>query len=84
MKRNLRFIEDPGHGWLEVEKTDITTLKIASKISGYSYKNKSMVYLEEDCDAALYMNAAKAAGWDVALTFVHQENTFIRNLPYYC
>ncbi len=47
------FIADPGHGWLRVLKTEIAQIKY--KISPYSYMNGKFVYLEEDCDAPLFL-----------------------------
>lgn len=88
--RNLRFIEDPGHGWLEVDKVDLVELEIANKISHFSYMDKgqggithSKVYLEEDCDAGIFIDAAKEAGWLVCWNCIHQDPTFIRELPGY-
>jgi hypothetical protein len=62
-KRKLTFYTDPAHGWLEVPRADLDTLDIAHKISRYSYEKGAHVYLEEDCDAGLYLEAAKAKGW---------------------
>jgi hypothetical protein len=42
-----------------------------------------MAYLEEDCDAGLFLNAAKAAGLVIAFKEVHQDPTPIRNYPHY-
>ena len=47
----LRFISDPGHGWLEVPMSIVESLHIKDEISKYSYLYKGMAYLEEDCDA---------------------------------
>ena len=51
------FHEDGGHGWLQVPHTLISRLGIGSKISGYSYKDKTSAYLEEDCDLSIFMDA---------------------------
>jgi hypothetical protein len=66
--RKLTFHTDPGHGWLQVDRADLDALDIAHKISRYSYERGPWVYLEEDCDAALFMNAAKTAGWVLNMT----------------
>ena len=47
------FFSDPGHGWLRVKKTEIEPIK--DKISPYSYMNGEYVYLEEDCDAPIFL-----------------------------
>ena len=51
----LKFFEDPGHGWLEVPLAQVAALGITNKISGYSYRKGTMAYLEEDCDATLFI-----------------------------
>lgn len=49
------FHTDPGHGWLAVKKRELTELQIMGEISPYSYMKGDTVYLEEDCDAAVFM-----------------------------
>lgn len=51
------FFTDPGHGWLEVSLKEIEDLKIGDKISSFSYKCTPYVYLEEDCDLTVFLNA---------------------------
>ncbi len=81
-----RFIEDPGHGWLEVPRAEIEALGIADKISTCSYESTNgMVYLEEDCDMGVF---CRAKGWTPETahhnwTVKHEENTFVRALPMY-
>ena len=71
--QKLTFHCDPSHGWLEVPREDIDALGLADQISAYSYamaathKRAGMVYLEEDCDASLFLDAAKAAGWAIQI-----------------
>jgi hypothetical protein len=76
-----KFISDPGHSWLEVPLTELHALGIANKISSYSYQTGDLVYLEEDCDAAIFAQAKKARNEPLPIEEVFQENTFIRNLP---
>jgi len=52
-----RFISDPGHAWLEVPRTELVELEILGQVSSYSYQHNGMVYLEEDCDAGLFIDA---------------------------
>lgn len=78
-----RFIEDPGHGWLEVPVHELCDLGIMDLISGYSYTNGAFAYLEEDCDLSVF---AVAKGWTPENAYTHwetvyQENTFVRGLP---
>lgn len=82
--RSLRFISDPGHGWLEVPVSELVRLGIAKKISRYSYKKGAMAYLEEDSDAGVYLAALAAAGEPrPALDEVYQESTPIRGYASY-
>ena len=76
-----RYITDPGHGWIEVSRAEIDALGIRHSISEYSYQRADMVYLEEDCDAALFIRAKAARNEPVQYVEIHQENTFVRNLP---
>jgi len=73
-----RFISDPGHGWLEVPLAEVVRLGLTNRISRYSYQHKNMAYLEEDCDAALFMEAKKNRGEPVKFEEVYQERTPIR------
>ena len=83
--RTLRFISDPGHGWLEVRLKDLHTLSCELDISNYSYfrQPQGMAYLEEDRDASVFFTAAKAAGWQITVDESYQAITFVRNCPSY-
>jgi hypothetical protein len=85
--QKLTFHCDRGHGWLEVPREDIDALGLADQISAYSYAMASthqragMVYLEEDCDASLYLDAAKAAGYTLNITESYTDtDSPIRNM----
>lgn len=54
--KKFKFISDPCHGWLEVDRELLKILDIENEISGYSYQNFGKVYLEEDCDASIFKN----------------------------
>lgn len=79
--QTYRYIQDPGHGWIEVPLDELEN--IAHKISRYSYMDKrtGKAYLEEDCDAAIFIKKLKDTDTPFDIKEVHQENTFIRNLP---
>jgi hypothetical protein len=64
--RKLVFHADPSHGWLQVSVLDLLILGICP--SHYSYINDNSVYLEEDCDATLYLDAARVKGWVINIT----------------
>jgi hypothetical protein len=73
------FHQDRGHGWIAVPLEEVARLGI--KPSRYSYKDKINAYLEEDCDAGLFIEAKKAAG--EPYTFrekITSKDSFIRNL----
>lgn len=53
----MNWIIDSGHGWLKVKINDLLKSGVAHKISSFSYINGSHVYLEEDCDASIYLLA---------------------------
>lgn len=56
------FHEDAGHGWLAVKRKELIDLGIIDKVSPCSYQNGQTVYLEEDCDAPLFLRAMEAEG----------------------
>ena len=75
----FNFHSDPGHGWLAVKRNELIRLNILNKISRYSYQKGNTVYLEEDCDAGVFMEAKKALGETVTFKETYQDNTPIRN-----
>lgn len=84
------FHEDPGHGWLQVPHALLISLKIANKITGYSYKDSNYAYLEEDCDLSTFMRALRIEpGSELQKEFWRhcpqefKENTPIRNKRHY-
>jgi hypothetical protein len=67
------FHTDPSHGWLEVDKDELSLLNIADKISSYSYKLGNKVFLEEDCDAGLFINALENKGIKFTYTIINSN-----------
>ncbi len=55
----LKFYSDPGHGWVAVKRELLENLGIAHRISVYSYQKGNTVYLEEDCDFSVLIEAFK-------------------------
>ena len=68
------FHNDPGHGWLEVGRDELTMLHIDDQISSYSYQTGNKVYLEEDCDASVFINALENLGVKFTFTSVTSNN----------
>jgi len=74
----LMWITDSGHGWLKVPLSKVKELGIADKISACSYMDRTYAYLEEDCDAHLFLEAAQIEPNDIKV-IMHFENAPIRN-----
>lgn len=73
-KPNLTLHTDPGHGWLEVDWTDLKAVGLnPSDFSAYSYRNGNTFYLEEDCDATLFLSRIKTKTEVVTLHVNHSH-----------
>ena len=84
----LRWYNDPGHGWLAVTVRDLLDSGVASDISRYSYHDRqtAMVYLEEDCDATKYLTALGITmeyASSIAIEKTTDADSFVRRLPVY-
>lgn len=73
--KNFRFFSDPGHGWLRVPEKEINRLGIADDISPYSYQKNGMVFLEEDCDMSVFLNARKERNEPVEIKVVNSNRS---------
>ena len=58
----LKFHYDASHGWLEVPLSLMYQYDLLSKISTCSYRDKRSAYLEEDCDAAVFLEYIEKQG----------------------
>lgn len=76
---------DPGHGWLAVKRKELEDLGIASKITSCSYQKGKTVYLEEDCDMSLFLQAKGYTKENpcVSIKESYKEHTPLRNYPSY-
>jgi hypothetical protein len=76
------FHVDPGHGWLEVDWTDLKALSLnPTDFSRYSYRRGNTFYLEEDCDASKFAAAYKAKhGKAIQTRDLGRDSNFIRKL----
>lgn len=61
-KKVYQFYCDPGHGWLKVKLSELESLKILHKISSCSYVKEGYIYLEEDRDAVIFVQAKEKIG----------------------
>lgn len=55
IKQKYTWYCDSGHAWLKVTRSDLNKLGIENKISNYSFIKGDNVYLEEDCDATIFI-----------------------------
>jgi len=73
------FHNDPGHGWLEVGRDEIKGLAI----SGYSYQQGDRVYLEEDGDLALFLQAHPEISTSDFIDKYYDEDAPMRSMDCY-
>jgi len=87
MKNIIReWYSDPAHSWLKVKYSELVELGIQSKISPFSYRDGDDVYLEEDCDAPMYITAVnKILGHAVYFREAEHSNlsSHVRNFDSY-
>ena len=84
IQRPIILHEDAGHGWFGVKRDALAALGILEQVSHYSYTRGATVYLEEDCDAALYFNAVRARlGRYPAYITKHTDRSPIRSYDAY-
>lgn len=78
------FHNDPGHGWLEVPRAEARSAGILGRITHYSYQSRdgATLYLEEDCDAALFVDARGLTSADFRDKY-SDADSFVRRLPHY-
>ena len=96
MTKPFTFHIDAGHCWLEVTSTDLNKLGLEeSDFSPYSYKapawrpfalarlNNTTYYLEEDCDAKVFIEEFEKVNGEIHFTdsYVEGESP-IRNLEH--
>lgn len=56
-----KLFSDPNHGWLRVDVQSAASVGLEpSSFSRYSYRYGHWLYLEEDCDASLFVKAYMA------------------------
>jgi hypothetical protein len=80
---------DPGHGWLEVQYSELVKMGIADKITSYSFRAGNTCYLEEDCDLTTFVQALPAdtniREWfnHEVVTKTHKDDAPCRDYPRY-
>jgi alcohol dehydrogenase YqhD (iron-dependent ADH family) len=77
----FNFIHDAGHGWIKVDKNFFNSLNILNKISSYSYQDEDNYFLEEDCDAYVFVEALKNKNINFSFNErIFNGYCFVRNL----
>lgn len=76
----LFFISDPGHGWLRVPMKLLEDWNIDILISEYSYRTKAFAFLEEDCDAEIFIKEAKSRNFKhvIHYTTINDFESYLR------
>lgn len=79
----LKSYTDAGHGWIAVKRDVLQAWGILDQVTHCSFQSKTgkTVYLEEDCDATLFMNQAKTRGVQVEFKNSYKEVSPVRNYP---
>ena len=78
----IDFYSDSAHGWAKVSINEIKELGIEKDITTYSYMDMTddSVFLEEDYDLSLYINAIKEQyGNDIDINFVEHKSRVDEN-----
>ena len=84
MKQQIfAFHSDEGHGWLKVPMVLLIELGIAGQVSSYSYEYSDHVYLEEDCDMGLFVEAWRKAGFELQYKTRTSVRSRVRTYPCY-
>ena len=74
------FYSDSGHGWLKVNISELKKLGIENLISGFSYRKGDNVYLEEDQDMLVFI---QAKGTKIRIKEHHSRLSRIRSYTSY-
>lgn len=84
MTKAFPYHQDPGHGWIEVSIAELQMVGLRPNgFSSCSYRKGDRFFLEEDCDAGVFVEAYKRVfGEAPAFKEVHTDHQhWIRNLP---
>jgi len=60
--KKINFFHDPSHGYYQIPKATLVKLDIQNDISPSSKREDTDVFLEEDRDMSLFVNALKLKG----------------------
>lgn len=78
----LDHYADPSHGWLAAPRALLEELGLIERVSAYSYQYATRVFLEEDADAGLLIEALQKQGRQYVIRHNYtNRRSFIRCLP---
>lgn len=78
------MITDPGCSWISVPHSDIKTLDLVNRIGSKSYVGLERVYLDMRRDSSTFIDAARAARWEVLTRDVHTDTpSWVRDMAPY-
>ena len=71
----LTYFQDPGHGWLRIKRQEAQRIlgESFSQITPHSYQKGDWIYLEEDQDAHLLIQAIKDQKLELIYTIREQH-----------
>lgn len=83
-----KWITDDGHGWLEVPIQHVRDAGVLDQVSKFSYlrhgEQLGTLYLEEDCDAPLFLRAVDLMEEARTYKDLHTDgDSRVRTLPHW-
>ena len=83
--KTFPYIQDPGHGWVRVPKTELAKAGCEADISRHSFQKGNNIFLEQDCDLQVFVDARRSQGLETKLRpYVNKSRTSrIRNYTSY-
>ncbi len=80
----MTFISTPSHGYLKVPKNFfLASGADPEKVSKYSGMSKTLLYLEEDCDASYFINHLKEVGHTIEIEEEYRDNNNVPSHNYF-
>jgi len=83
MLYHFTVIVDPGHSWLIAPVSTLKNIKgLFDQISAYSPIKNNLIYLEEDCDAPVFITEMENAGHTINLSFqnINDFDEYLQNV----
>lgn len=80
----FKLFSDPCHGWLRVDVQSAESVGLApANFSPFSYRYGHWLYLEEDCDASIFVSAYLKKNGQAPKIVEHSTDvpSIIRNYP---